>query len=135
MILSLWVFQILFSFAPAQAAVRTELVDYEQGGVQFQGFLAYDDALKGPRPGVAVFHEWWGRGPYAHRRAEQLAKLGYVAFAPDMYGKGVYAKTHEEAGRLSGALRGDRSLMRARRPEVVGGLAGFFPGNIQIRCP
>lgn len=96
------------------AAVRTEVVPYRHSGTELEGALVYDDAVKGPRPGVLVLHEWWGHGPYVRRRAEQLARLGYVAFAADMYGKGVYAKTHEEAAKLSGAFREDRALMRMR---------------------
>jgi dienelactone hydrolase len=105
---------LFFLASAAQAAVHTETIAYTHEGVALEGFLAYDDAAKGPRPGVLVVHEWWGHGPYVRRRAEALAKLGYVAFAVDMYGKGVYAKDHEEAGKLSGAYRADRALMRGR---------------------
>jgi len=98
----------------AQAAVRTEKVEYRHGEVVLEGTLAFDESSKGPRPGVLVVHEWWGHGPYAVRRAEMLAALGYTAFALDMYGKGVLAKDHGEAGRLSGALRSDRKRMRER---------------------
>ena len=114
MILPLAFLLSILSSAPVKAALHTEAVAYKQGGVELEGYLAYDDAVKGPRPGVFVVHEWWGHGPYVRRRAEQLAKLGYIAFAADMYGKGVYAKDHEEAGKLSGAYRSDRELMRAR---------------------
>ncbi len=96
------------------AAVKTEAVDYKHGATVLQGYFAWDDSFEGKRPAVLVVHEWWGHGPYARRRAEMLAQLGYLAFAGDMYGKGVYAKTHEEAGKLAGAVRGDRALMRAR---------------------
>lgn len=61
-----------------------------------------------------VVHEWYGLNDYTKRRAEQLAGLGYVAFAADMYGKGVRAKNAEEAGKLAGIYRADRRLMRAR---------------------
>jgi len=94
--------------------VRTETVEYKQGDVTLEGYLAYDDAVTGKRPGVLVVHEWDGVGDYVRMRAEQLAKLGYVAFAADMYGKGVKAKDAQEAGALAGALRSDRPLMRAR---------------------
>lgn len=96
------------------SAVKTEAVDYKHGKTVLQGYFAWDDSIEGRRPAVFVVHEWWGHGPYARRRAEMLAKLGYLAFAGDMYGKGVYAQTHEEAGKLAGAVRGDRKLMRAR---------------------
>ena len=68
------------------AAVKTEAVKYQDGDQVLNGFISYDDALTGKRPGVLVVHEWWGLNDYAKRRAEELAALGYVAFAADMYG-------------------------------------------------
>lgn len=99
----------------ASASVVTRAVDYEQGGVKLQGFLAYDDAKvkAGPLPGVLVIHEWWGLNDYVRNRAVQLANLGYVAFAADMYGAGVLAKNPQEAGELSGAVR-KNNLLAAR---------------------
>src|SRR3954463_1612260 len=70
----------------AQAKLVTKSIDYEQGGEKLKGYLAYDDAKRGARPGVLVVHEWWGLNDYIKHRAEQLAQMGYVAFAPDMYG-------------------------------------------------
>jgi dienelactone hydrolase len=61
-------------------------------------------------PGVLVVQEWWGVTDYVKHRAEQLAQLGYVAFAVDMYGKGVLAKTPEEAGKLAGGIKKDGSM-------------------------
>jgi len=99
----------------APAAVQTRAVEYKDGDVTLEGYLAWDDALKGKRPGVLVVHEWWGLNDYPKMRARQLAELGYVAFALDMYGKGVVAKTPEEASELTGKFRGaDRALMRRR---------------------
>lgn len=100
--------------APSQAALKNQPVEYKHGDVVLQGYFAWDDSFKGRRPGVVVVHEWWGHGPYSRRRADELARLGYLAFANDMYGKGKYATSHEEAGKLAGAVRGDRKLMRAR---------------------
>ncbi len=97
-----------------QAALRTEVIEYKHGDVVLEGYLAYDGAVKGKRPGVIVVHEWWGLNPYARMSTEQLAKLGYIAFAIDMYGKGVRAKDPAEAGSLSGIYRGNRPLMRSR---------------------
>lgn len=97
-----------------QAAIKTEVVDYKDGDVALQGFLAYDDSKPTGAPGVLVVHEWWGNNEYSRKRAEQLAGLGYVAFALDMYGKGVEAKTAEEAGKLATPFRTDRGLMRSR---------------------
>src|SRR6476661_5125753 len=55
-----------------------------------------------------------GHNDYVRRRAEQLARLGYVAFAIDMYGKGVRAKDPQEAGQMAGRFKSDRKLMRDR---------------------
>jgi dienelactone hydrolase len=89
-------------------------VEYHDGDAVLEGYLAYDDASPNPRPGVLVVHEWKGLNDYAKRRAGQLAELGYIAFAADMYGKGVRATDHEEAAKLSGIYRSDRQLMRRR---------------------
>lgn len=99
---------------PASAKIRTKVVEYKDGDTVLQGYAAWEDGFTDKRPGVLVVHEWWGHGPYARRRAEMLAKQGYTAFALDMYGKGVYAKDHEEAGKLAGAFFGDRVAMRKR---------------------
>ena len=107
----------LFALAgalPASALIKTKVIEYKDGDVVLQGYAAWEDGFKDSRPGILVVHEWWGHGPYARRRAEQLAKLGFTAFAVDMYGKGVYAKDHEEAGKLAGVFFGDRAAMRRR---------------------
>jgi len=96
------------------AAVKGEKVEYRHGDINLEGYLAYDDASKAVRPGVLVVHEWYGVNEYAMKRADQLAGLGYVAFALDMYGKGVKATNNDEAGALAGKYKGDRALMRAR---------------------
>jgi dienelactone hydrolase len=81
-----------------QAKVITKTVSYQHDGVNLEGFLAYDDSIKGKRPAVLVVHEWWGLTDYVRSRAEQLAGLGYVAFALDMYGKGKVTKHPSQAG-------------------------------------
>ena len=97
----------------AQAKVITQNVAYQQDGTALEGYLAYDDAIKGPRPGVLVVHEFWGLNDYVKIRARQLAEMGYVALAADMYGKGVVTKDPQEARRLAGHLRGT-PLLRQR---------------------
>lgn len=98
----------------AQAEVRTQLVEYKQGNTVLEGYLAYDDEIKGKRPGVMIVHEWTGIGPYVQQRARQLAKLGYVAFAADIYGKGVRPKNEQEAAAQAKIYRSDRQLLRDR---------------------
>lgn len=89
-------------------------VEYRHGQTLLEGWLAYDKALMTRRPGVLVAHGWMGLGEYAKGRAEALAELGYVAFAADLYGKGVRAENHEEAAHLLGIYRTDRRLLRER---------------------
>jgi len=96
------------------AALHTENVEYKQGDTICEGYLAYDDAVKGPRPGVLVVHDWMGCDSYAKMRADMLANLGYVAFAADIYGRDVRPKSPQEAGALAGKYKGDRPLLRAR---------------------
>jgi len=98
----------------AGAALKTEVIEYKHGDTVLEGYLAYDDAIEGKRPGVLVAHEWWGLTDYERNRADQLARLGYVAFALDMYGKGKVTKDPGVAGQWSGTFRNDRSLGRAR---------------------
>jgi dienelactone hydrolase len=98
----------------AQAVVRTATVEYKDGQTVLEGYLAYDDAAEGKRPGVLVVHEWNGLGPYVQKRAEQLAALGYVAFAADIYGKGVRPQTPDEAAKVASLYRNNRPLLRER---------------------
>ena len=108
------VLMLALGFSTASAEVRTKVVEYKEGSTRLEGFLAWDDAVKGPRPGVLVVHEWTGLGKYVKSRAEQLARMGYVAFCADIYGKGVRPSTPEEAGKTAGTYKGDRALTRAR---------------------
>jgi len=98
----------------AQAAVVGEEVSYQAGDTTLKGYLARDTAMQGKRPGILVVHEWWGHNEYARKRAEQLAELGYVALAVDMYGDGRTAAHPDDAGKFAGAVRSNLPLMEAR---------------------
>ncbi|MFA6959340.1 MAG: dienelactone hydrolase family protein [Opitutaceae bacterium] len=105
-----------FAVLSAHAALVTKPVAYEHAGVKLEGYLAYDDAKVSaaqPAPGVLVVHEWWGLNAYAKSKAEALAKLGYVAFALDMYGAGVTTEDPKKAGELAGQFYG-KPLMAER---------------------
>ena len=105
---------IAWMAAPAEAAIRTEIVEYRHGETILEGYLAYDDEIKEQRPGVLVVHQWKGLGDYEKRRARELAELGYVAFAADIYGQGIRPQTNEEAGVQATIYRSDRQLLRDR---------------------
>ena len=66
----------LSAFGSAEARVVGEEVNYSGDGITMKGYIAYDNAIKGKRPGVLVVHEWWGHNAYARKRADMLAKLG-----------------------------------------------------------
>lgn len=106
---------VLLLFLPGAAGgkVVTEQVVYEHEQTSLKGYMAYDDAMEGRRPGVLVVHEWWGLNEYILMRAQKLAGMGYVAFAVDMYGEGMSTKDPKEASRMAGHLRG-KPLMRQR---------------------
>jgi dienelactone hydrolase len=99
----------------ANAKIVTRAVPYQHGDVKLEGYLAYDDqkASAGKLPGVLVVPEWWGLNDYAKKRAEQVAQLGYVAFAVDMYGAGVVTRDAKKAGELAGQFYG-KPLMAER---------------------
>ena len=98
----------------AFAKVKTEAVLYKDGTAELEGFLAYDDSAKGPRPGVLVIHDWTGLQDYTKSRATQLAELGYVAFAADIYGKGVRPTDPKECAVQAGTYKNDLPLLRRR---------------------
>lgn len=105
---------VLMLGASAPAEIKTETIEYKQGDTTLKGYLAYDDALEGKRPAVLVVHEWWGLNDYVKRRAREIAQLGYVAFAPDIFGNGTTTDDPKEAAKLSGAIRNDPKTGIAR---------------------
>lgn len=107
-------FILLFVAPSAQAALFTTPVEYLDGDTVLEGYIAHDDTLNEKRPAVLIVHEWKGLNAYAQKRAEQLAQLGYVAFAVDIYGKGVRPETPEAAGAEASKYKNDRDLMRRR---------------------
>jgi dienelactone hydrolase len=103
---------ILFTSMDVLAAIKTKTIEYKQCDTVLGGYLAYDDAIKGKRPAVLVVHDWTGLQSFTKKRTEQLAKLGYVALAADIYGKGIRPKNIQESGTQAKIYRDNRSLMR-----------------------
>ncbi|MGZ3723022.1 MAG: dienelactone hydrolase family protein [Bdellovibrionales bacterium] len=104
---------LLAGFA-AKAEIKTEAVEYKQGGQVLEGFISYDSKLAAKRPGIVVVHDWMGVSDDTKARAEQLAQLGYTAFVADIYGKGKLPKDQKEAGELVTKFKADRGLLRKR---------------------
>lgn len=105
---------LTFPTATVSAQIRGEVIEYKQGDTVMEGYLAYDDAVKGKRAGILVVHDWNGIGSYVRARVQQLASLGYVAFAPDIYGKNLRPADNKEAAKIASALKNDRLLLRLR---------------------
>jgi dienelactone hydrolase len=107
-------FLALAGMVSVHAKLVTGPVEYKQGDATLEGYLVYDDAITGARPGVLVVHQWLGLTDYEKHRAEQLASLGYVAFCADIYGKGVRPQNTTDAGTEATKYKSDRALLRAR---------------------
>lgn len=104
------------TMSPAEAKLVAKDIDYTAGGKPMQGYLVYNDVLVKPghTPGILVYHAWMGIGRHEKEWSNQLAALGYVVFAPDIYGKGVRPTTPEAAGKQATIYRNNRPLMRSR---------------------
>jgi len=111
---SLLVLVLALAALPAHAAVIGKEVEYRAGDTALKGFLAYDDAKPGKRPGVLVVHEWWGLNDYARKRATMLAELGYTALAVDMYGNGKTTEHSNDAGAFTKEVTQNLAVERAR---------------------
>lgn len=96
------------------AAIKQETVEYKDGDTTLEGVLVYDDAIASRRPGILIAHQWKGLTDYERKRAEMSAQLGYVAFAADIYGKGIRPQDAKAAGELAGKYKADRALLRRR---------------------
>lgn len=98
----------------AHAGLKSETVTYKVGDQELTGYIVYDEAKKGKRPGIIVVHEWWGHDAYARQRADMLAVEGYTAFALDMYGTGRLADHPKDAGAMAKEVISTKGLMQKR---------------------
>ena len=106
---------IFFIFiANTMSEIVTSDVEYKIGDVTLQGYLAYDNSNSNKRPGILIIHQWKGLTDYEKMRARQLAELGYVAFAADIYGKDIRPADPKDAGQQAGKYYGDLNLFRER---------------------
>ena len=83
------------------AKLKEETVVYTLDSLKMNSYVVYDENVQGKRPAVLVIHEWWGLNDYAKRRAKQLAELGYIAMAVDMYGNNRTADNAKDAEKLA----------------------------------
>lgn len=97
----------------SHAALKEEVIEYKDGKTVLEGFVASPENTA-KAPGVLIIHNWMGLADYSKMRARQLAEMGYVAFAVDVYGKGVRPQNREEASKLAGEYKGDSKKFRSR---------------------
>jgi hypothetical protein len=100
--------------ASAHATVREEPVTYQDGETTMKGFVVFDEAIQGKRPGIIMVHEWWGITKHVHNEAQKFAEQGYTAFIADMYGDAKTADNPKDAGALSSSVMKDSKVMQAR---------------------
>ncbi len=105
--------------------IRTRTIDYQDGDVDLQGYLAWDDAVGGKRPGVMISHAWAGRSDFENGKAEELAKLGYVGFALDNFGSGILGTNTEENSALIQPFLDDRAMLQGRLQVALEVFKGF----------
>jgi dienelactone hydrolase len=109
--------QSALAASATSAAVQTKTIEYKQGDQVLEGYIAYPEKVK-KAPGIVVVHDWMGLQPgesdYAKTRARQLAEMGYVALAADIYGKGQRPADQKQAAEFAGKYKSDRALLRAR---------------------
>jgi dienelactone hydrolase len=132
--------------ANANAAVKEEPVTYTDGEATMKGFVVYDDAITGKRPGIVMVHEWWGITKHIHNEAQKFAQQGYTAFIADMYGDAKTADNPTDAGALSGSVMKNPAVMESRfnaaraelakqssvNPQHIGAVGYCFGGAVVI---
>lgn len=106
-------------------AIKEEPVTYSVGGKNYNGYVTYDSNQAGKRPAVLVVHEWWGLTNYPRSRAKQLAELGYIAMAVDMYGDGKTAADPKEAQALATPYYKDPTLAKTMLDAAIKTLKTF----------
>lgn len=105
----------LMLFSTAFGEIKSKVVEYRDGDTVLEGYVVWDSAqVNNLGPGVLVVHQWLGLTDYEKRRCQQLAEMGYVAFALDIFGKEVRPANTQEAGKTAGIYKNDRDLYRRR---------------------
>jgi len=142
---------VLSSFTGAEKikpSIREENITYVVDGVTMIGFIAWDSGMKSKRPAVLVVPEWWGLNDYPKNRARQLASLGYMAMAIDMYGNGKIASDPKEAQALAetfyqspklGKTRLDAAIQKIKEyeqtdPEKLAAIGYGFGGSVLLNA-
>lgn len=117
----------------ASAKIKEQVVSYSVDSLSCKDFVYYNESMEGKRPAVLVVHEWWGLNDYAKNRAKQLAAMGYIAMAVDMYGNGKTADNPKDAGALASLYYQHPELTKSRLDIALSKLKEFKqtdPANV-----
>jgi dienelactone hydrolase len=129
-----------------RSSLQSKEVVYEGDGITMKGYLAWHDSITGPRPGVIVVHQWWGLNDHARTSADRLARMGYVAFALDLFGDGRVADNPDDARAFTVGVTGEYDQVKRRfdaalrtlqadphcQPENVAAIGFCFGGGIVL---
>ncbi|MEW6469700.1 MAG: dienelactone hydrolase family protein [Bacteroidota bacterium] len=99
---------------PKTISVKEESITYSLDTLSMNGYIAWNENDSSRRPVVLVVHEWWGMNDYPKMRARQLAQLGYLAMAVDLYGNGKTVDDPQSAGKLAGPFYQNPQMAKAR---------------------
>jgi len=103
------------SSEPIKSTIKEENVSYSLGdSINMDGFMAYDEAVQGKRPVVLIVHEWWGLNDYVKSRTKQLAEMGYLTMAVDLYGDGLTVEYLDGAQKISKSFFANPGMAKAR---------------------
>jgi dienelactone hydrolase len=106
-----WTMALAMLASVADAKLVKKTVEYKDDDEVFEGYFVYDDSAKTAPPLVLVTHDWLGLTDKTKARADQIAGLGYAAFAVDVFGKGI-RPTQAEAPKVAGSYRSNRPHLR-----------------------
>ncbi|MEX1146742.1 MAG: dienelactone hydrolase family protein [Sphingomonadales bacterium] len=108
------VLMLMLGIPAAEAAMKTERIDYTIGETAFEGVLVWDETVTDPRPAILFAPNWMGINEATLEKAKRVAGDRYVVFVADMYGVDTRPANRQEASSAAGAVRGDLDMQRAR---------------------
>ena len=109
--------------------IKSEVISYQDDSVKLSGYVAYDSSIESKRTIVLIVHEWWGLNDYVKSRAKQLAAMGYLAMAVDMYGNGLNASSVEDAAKLSAPFYRDSEMAKKRFDAALNKIKTYHEGD------
>jgi carboxymethylenebutenolidase len=121
-----WALAAMASAGAAKAQSAGTMVSFPSGSETASGYLALPSG-GGKKPAIVVIQEWWGLNDFVKKKADDFARQGYMALAPDLY-RGKVATDPDTAHQLMRGLPEDRALRDLKgavaylksRPDVEG---------------